>query len=109
MSSSPFDGLPVIAVAEAECAVVVLFGELDLTSSPALTAVLDQAMAATGGDVVVNAASVGFADCAGVRPLHDAALSLAIAGRRLVFLHPSRPMRRLVVLTGLDLFADVCG
>lgn len=81
---------------------VVVTGELDLATVPALRARLDAALALRPAGVHVDLAGCTFVDCSAV----DLLLSVRDAARRdgvvLVLVRPSRPVRRLLRLLELD-------
>jgi anti-anti-sigma factor len=91
--------------------VVRLDGDLDITSSPLLQTVVEQALAARRqplcGHLVVDMSGVGFADASGVSPLLLARAVLARRGGRIELRHCRRGVRRLLrVLDLQDLLAS---
>lgn len=89
---------------------VRLDGDLDITSSPLLQAVVDQALAARRtppcSRLVVDMSGVGFADASGISPLLLARALLAKRGGSIELRRCRRAVLRLVRL--LDL-ADMLG
>lgn len=83
-----------------------LDGELDITSSPLLQAVVDQALQARRVPIcehlVVDMSGVGFADASGISPLLLARALLARRGGAVELRHCRRGVRRLVRVLGLD-------
>jgi anti-anti-sigma factor len=90
---------------------VRLDGELDVTSSPLLQAVIDQALAARREPLcqrlVVDMSGVVFADASGMSPLLMARALLARRGGAVELHHCRRAVLRLLrLLDVLDLVAD---
>jgi anti-anti-sigma factor len=82
-------------------AIVELSGELDLHSSPQLSATVDDLLAESPSVVEIDAAGLTFADSAGLRAL---LVAHADAGQRGVTLRLSRvsdQLDRLLEMTGL--------
>lgn len=81
---------------------VLVTGDLDLATVPALRARLDAALARRPAGLYVDLAGCTFADCSAV----DLLLSVRDAARRdgvvLVLVRPSRPVRRLLHALELD-------
>jgi anti-anti-sigma factor len=73
-----------------------LRGELDVAAVPALRHHLAIVSDAGMGDVDVDMAGVAFADSTTLCVLVDARQRLAVAGRRLRVVSPSRAVRRLL-------------
>jgi anti-anti-sigma factor len=91
--------------------VVRLDGDLDITSSPLLQAVVDQVLAARHrppcSHLVVDMSGVGFADASGISPLLLARAMLARRDGRVELRHCRRAVLRLVRLLDLqDMLAD---
>jgi anti-anti-sigma factor len=90
---------------------VRLDGELDITSSPLLQAVIDQALAARRVPVcdrlVIDMSGVVFADASGISPLLMARAMLAKRAGSVELVHCRRAILRLLrLLDVLDLVAD---
>jgi anti-anti-sigma factor len=85
---------------------VRLDGDLDITSSPLLQAVVDQALAArrtpTCTRLVVDMSGVGFADASGISPLLLARAMLAKRSGTVELRHCRRAVLRLVRLLDLE-------
>ena len=85
--------------------VVRLGGELDITSSPLLQAVVEQAVAARRTPpctmLVFDMSGVAFADASGISPILLARATLAHRGGRVELRHCRRSTLRLVRLLGL--------
>jgi anti-anti-sigma factor len=91
--------------------VVRLDGDLDITSSPLLQAVVDQVLVARRRPpcthLVVDMSGVGFADASGISPLLLARAMLARRDGRVELRHCRRAVLRLVRLLDLrDMLAD---
>ena len=78
--------------------IIRVTGDLDLDTAAPLRRRLQQAGASVRGDVIVDLSAVTFLDCAGVRPLLEAQISLE---DRLRLRAASLPVLRLLQLTGL--------
>jgi anti-sigma B factor antagonist len=83
-----------------DVAVVRMSGELDLTGADALLTSLEPAVELAGRAVVVDLREVTFVDCAGLSALVDARTAISQRGIELVLAAPSRPVGRLLSLTG---------
>jgi anti-sigma B factor antagonist len=83
---------------------VVICGELDAATLPALSARLAEVLAARPRHLVFDLAHVGFIDCAATRLIASTAGLLPTGGRP-VLRHPSPAVRRILDLTNL---ADDC-
>jgi anti-anti-sigma factor len=87
-------------------ATLQLSGELDVTTSPLLQAVLDQLLAAKRRPVinhlVVEMADVRFADAAGLSPVLHARAVLQKRGGCVLVRRPARAVRRVLDVLGLQ-------
>ena len=81
--------------------ILVLAGDLDLTTVPALTWDLEQALARPPRRLVLDLARVTFVDVAAARLLAGSPRSLPAAGPP-VLRRASPEARRVLALTGLD-------
>jgi len=81
--------------------ILVLAGDLDLTTVPALTWDLEQALARQPRRLVLDLARVTFVDVAAARLLAGATRPLPAAGPP-VLRRASPEARRVLALTGLD-------
>jgi anti-sigma B factor antagonist len=90
------------AISNAPSATVVLDGEIDIATAPAIRRFLMAAI--SGGDVhlAVDVSGVAFIDAAGIGVLVAAANRAREAGGGLSLLEPSRQVRRLLVVLDLD-------
>lgn len=90
-------------------ALVSVRGELDIVTEPQLRRVLDTACAARPTRLWVDLGGVSFCDMRGVNALARAARTLRRHGGRVVLLHPSAAVVRLLRLAGLQVLFDVDG
>lgn len=86
--------------------VVVVTGEIDICTVPALRAYLLNAAdsSANGGDLVVDLSAVPFIDICGLTELLRADRRIRRTGRRLRLVAPSVRVARLLAITHLDLY-----
>ena len=85
---------------------VLVRGEVDIHTSPQLTAALDDAMRKSQGAFVVDLCDVEFLDSSGVSVLVHARAVLGREERTLVVVCPPGPTRRIFELGGIaDLLA----
>jgi anti-anti-sigma factor len=87
---------------------VVITGELDLTTRPALAERLSPILLARPRWLVLDMAGTCFMDCGSARLIVSAAQFLP-EGRRPIIRHPSRAVRRVLELTGLDAECEIEG
>ena len=87
---------------EGDTAVVRVAGELDSAGSRLLRACLGGLLADGVRVLRVDVAGVSFVDAAGLGVLIGAARRMREAGGELVVESPSRPVTRLLTLTGAD-------
>jgi anti-anti-sigma factor len=80
---------------------VVLGGELDMVTAPELAGQLAGVLGGRPQRLVFDMAGVRFIDCAAARLISGTARHLP-PGQRPVIRRPSRPVRRLLHLTGMD-------
>lgn len=76
-------------------------GELDLSSCGAFLAHLDRLIQDGTGDVALDLSAVSFCDSTALQVLLDARQRLLTQGRRLRVVKPSRPVDRVLWLSGL--------
>lgn len=89
---------------------LALVGEFDLATAGALRWALDETLETTSGDVRVVMSSVTFLDSTTVGILIAARQRQAAAGRHLVLVDCSPPVRRLFEMLGLGgyfVFAEI--
>jgi anti-anti-sigma factor len=85
---------------------MVITGELDLATVPALTWHLQQLLAQSPSRLVFDLAGVAFMDVAAARLITEATQSRPGAGRPVVR-HPSPAVRRVLELTGFGALCEV--
>lgn len=93
---------PALRVTPSTDDVVCVHGELDLATAPRLVDSLRHASFASGGALTVDLSELTFCGCAGLSVLlteHSRRLAI---GSSLVLASPSRQVRRILALTGLD-------
>jgi anti-anti-sigma factor len=84
------------------CLLVAVDGELDLGTADQLHEILEPAIAAGVGPVVLDLAELGFCDSAGLAVLVKTHNVLAGQDRRLVVARPSTAVARVLELSGLS-------
>jgi anti-anti-sigma factor len=82
-------------------AVIVLNGELDISSAPRLQHRVVETARRADGDVRLDAASLRFCDAAGLSAITAAAAELRRSGRRLYIDHPPAHLLRVLEITEL--------
>ena len=87
---------------------VVITGELDFTTRPVLAERLSLILRARPRRFVLDMAGTCFMDCGSARLIVSAAQFLP-EGRRPIIRHPSRAVRRVLELTGLDAECEIKG
>ena len=90
------------AVSDPPSATVVLDGEIDIATSPAIRRFLMAAISGENVHLAVNMSGVAFIDASGIDVLVAAANRARQAGGGLSLLAPSRQVRRLVDVLHLD-------
>jgi anti-sigma B factor antagonist len=86
-------------------AVVLLVGELDLTSAPLLRRTLNKLVASGYPQIVLDLAELSFVDSQGLAVLIVTNERLSRSGRSLILRSPSPSVRELLQLMGLgDIF-----
>jgi anti-anti-sigma factor len=82
-------------------------GELDVASAPALEHAVAHALDGQSGEFRLDISGLTFMDSIGARGLIHAHNRIEGLGRRLVVISPTRPVRRVLNLIGLDKVLDV--
>ena len=90
------------AVLDPASATVVLDGEIDIATAPAIRRFLLAAISGGDVDLAVDVSGVTFLGAAGIGVLVAAANRARAAGGGLSLLAPSRPVRRLLDVLQLD-------
>jgi anti-sigma B factor antagonist len=86
-------------------ATMVIAGELDLTTAPALARHLEQLLAREPRRLVIDLTQVSFIDVAAARLISGATRSLPAAGPP-VLRGPGPEARRVLALTGFDALCE---
>jgi anti-anti-sigma factor len=89
-----------------DTAILVVTGELDLTTVPMLGWHLDRLLASSPARLVFDLTGVGFLDVAAARLISQATQSLPGAGRP-VIRRPGPGPRRVLELTGFDTLCEI--
>jgi anti-anti-sigma factor len=87
---------------------VMLIGELDVTTRPVLTERLLPILRIKPRRLVLDMAGTDFMDCGSARLIASAGWWLP-EDARLVVRRPSRAVRRVLELTGLDAYCEIEG
>ena len=87
---------------------MVITGELDLTTRPVLAEQLSAILRTGPRRLVLDLAGTSFIDCGSARLIVGAGQFLS-EGRRTVIRYPSRAVRRVLELTGLDASCEIEG
>jgi anti-sigma B factor antagonist len=85
----------------ADCVVVRIRGDLDMSNAEVLTEALTEA-GAVGGTVVADMAAVTFMDSSALSAVVASARALAAGGKRLELGERSAVVDRVLMITGLD-------
>lgn len=83
-------------------AVVVLEGEIDMSTAPAIADRVQAAVDAGAGDLTVDLAAVTFMDSEGLYALFEAQAAITARGGRFALRSPSKAVRSVLDLAGLD-------
>jgi anti-anti-sigma factor len=89
---------------------VVVIGDIDVVSAPAIESVIRQAESAAHdgqNQLVIDVESVGFIDSSGLRVLLAASRRNTEAGRRVVLRSPGPTLTRLLDITGTAIMFDI--
>ena len=87
---------------------MVITGELDLTTRAVLAEQLSAILRTRPRRLILDLAGAGFIDCGTARLIVSAGQSLS-EGTRTVIRRPSRAVRRVLELTGLDASCEIEG
>ena len=88
---------------------VAVRGEVELATTPALTAALEEGIRRTSGAFVVDLVAVDFLDSSGIACLVRARALLGRDDRALALVCPPGSVRRVLELTGIDELVPVYG
>ncbi len=86
---------------EDERAILIVRGELDAYSAPALEDQVARMGAEDRQDVVLDLSETTFLDSSGLRAILTAYRRIGERGGKLALRHPSEPVLRLLEITGL--------
>jgi anti-sigma B factor antagonist len=81
---------------------IVLSGEADLTSAPALNALISAQLSDETRELTVDVSGLRYADSASIRTLVLAARTLRERGASLILLRPQPAVARILTLLGAD-------
>jgi anti-sigma B factor antagonist len=81
--------------------VLVVDGEVDITTAGALANAISAAAAASSGDLIVDVAGVTFLDSTGIKILLQGSDALVERGRRLVLRKPQAPVHKTLEVVGV--------
>lgn len=99
------DGEPIMSLDvtnHSDVAAITISGELDLSTAPMLTDLVDRVAADHPDRVVIDMAGVTFFCAAGLTALLRAHNTVSAAGGRLILRAPSRQTQRILTITGTD-------
>ncbi|HEY7622965.1 MAG TPA: STAS domain-containing protein [Solirubrobacteraceae bacterium] len=112
MSAREASAEPAFAVADVvlgPAAGIAVRGEVELSTAPALTTALDEAIRRTSGPFVVDLCAVDFLDSCGIHCLVRARALLGREDRPLALISPPGHVRRVLELTGVDELVPIYG
>jgi anti-anti-sigma factor len=89
--------------------VITISGELDMSTAPLLTDLVEAAVGARPTRVVVDMANVTFLCATGLRGLIQARDMIIAGGGHLVLRAPSQPTLRVLTITGTDCLFPLAG
>jgi anti-sigma B factor antagonist len=82
-------------------------GELDVSTAPALEHAVSRVLDGQGGDFRIDVGGMTFMDSTGARALLRLNSRFMNLGRRLVIVSPTRQVRLVLEILGLDQLIDV--
>jgi anti-sigma B factor antagonist len=85
---------------------ILISGELDLLTAPQLSEYLAPILRSRPRRLILDLSRTDFIDCGSARLIADAGRLLP-PGERLVIRGPSKPVRRVFQLTGLDAYCEI--
>lgn len=95
-------GLVISLSSEGPAAVVALLGEADVASLRDIKKMLDRAIRAHDGPIVIDLAGTRFIDSGTVRVLGECRRALGAGGRQLTIRSPSRTTARVLEIFGIS-------
>ena len=105
--AAPADGFRIESSLQDGTARLVLRGEVDAATAPALDAAITDAVGGGAGEVVLACRGLAFIDSSGLSVLVASHKRLHTAGRRLVVEDPPPGALRLFEIAGLDRVLDI--
>jgi anti-sigma B factor antagonist len=99
--------LGVLESSDDQASLVAVSGEIDLSSTGELAAVLESAESSAPTLLQIDLSAVSFMDSQGLRLLIEAHKRAIAADRRFVIVNPSSVVRRLFEVSGVDQILDV--
>jgi anti-sigma B factor antagonist len=88
---------------------VAVRGEVELATTPVLTAALEEGIRRSSGPFVVDLAAVDFLDSSGIHCLVRARALLGRDDRALALVCPRNNVRRVLTLAGIDELVPIYG
>ena len=88
-------------------AVLYVAGELDVSSAPALQHAVARSLDGQGGAFRLDVRGLRFMDSSGAKALVHAHNRVESLGRHFVVVSPTRPVRRVLDVLGLDQVLDI--
>lgn len=99
------DGQPIMSLAlinNSNVAAITVCGEVDLSTAPLLTDLVERVVAEHPDRVVIDLANVTFFGAAGLNALLQAYEIVSATGAQLLLRAPSRPTKRILTITETD-------
>jgi anti-anti-sigma factor len=87
--------------------VLYVTGELDVSTAPALEHAVARHLDGQGGEFRLDLCGLTFMDSSGAKALVYAHNRVELLGRRLVIVSPTRPVRKVLGVMGLDQVMDI--
>jgi anti-anti-sigma factor len=96
-----------LSIASPDAGVYVLSGEVDAHTAPQFARHFDSLPGGIEGALVIDMADVTFMDSSGLRVLIELNRRVSEAGRSLTVRAPSRPVARIIEISGLSDLIEV--
>lgn len=93
---------PVMDEADDCARVVPLTGEIDMSTATVIAQAVQPALADGARDLILDMSHVTFIDSSGLNALLEVHASISATGARLAVRSPSRAVRRVIEIAGLD-------